>query len=298
MADRPVSSPAAQALFDEALRLLSAKKPSEGRQVLRAAMQAGHTSAGLFEAALAANGSGAPSDWAAALAVLRQIAPVEPDAARQLELLGAMDLDDDGCPKVAPQYERIGTGPDVYRARRLLSPDECAHIARSAADLLAPTTVFDPVTRARRVHPVRTSSGATIGPTRQDLVITAILKRIAVLTRTRFEWGEPVSLLHYAPGQQYRPHVDAIPGETNQRTHTVLLYLNEGYGGGGTHFEASGLTVSGKGGDAVFFANTLASGLPDPATRHAGLPVGSGAKWLATRWIRQGPFDPWTHSAR
>ena len=209
-----------------------------------------------------------------------------------------MELDADGFPATAPQVEQLGDAPAVFRAPRLLSPDECAHLAQSAADLLEPTTVYDPATGARTIHPIRTSSGATIGPTRQDLVVTAILKRVATITGTRFECGEPLSLLHYAPGEQYRAHVDTIPRAGNQRSHTVLLYLNEGYRGGETRFVASGLTVSGRGGDAVFFANIDHEGAPDPATLHAGLPVTAGAKWLATRWIRQAPYDPWSYSGQ
>lgn len=49
-----------------------------------------------------------------------------------------------------------------------------------------------------------------------------------------------------------------------------------------------------RGGDALLFVNTLADGLPDPGSRHAGLPVTHGAKWLATRWIRRAAIDPWT----
>lgn len=288
------------ALFAEAMRHLVgegvARDLSRARELLRAALAAGSGEAGLFEAALAAGGAGAPPDWRSALAILDSLAAREPAADRQRDLLARMNLDAEGFPAARPAVEPIGKAPAVFRAPRLLSPDECAHIAQSAADLLEPTTVYDPVTGVRKVHPVRTSSGATIGPTRQDVVITAILKRVAMVTGTRFECGEPLSLLHYAPGQQYRPHVDTIPNATNQRSHTVLLYLNEGYNGGETRFAASGLTVAGRGGDAVFFANTGPDGEPDPATSHEGLRVTAGAKWLATRWIRQGPYDPWSYA--
>ena len=57
------------------------------------------------------------------------------------------------------------------------------------------------------------------------------------------------------------------------------------------------ITVTPRGGDALLFFNTLADGRADPATRHAGLPVRSGAKWLATRWIRARPLDPWNQPA-
>lgn len=289
------------ALLAEAMRHLVGegvtRDLTRARELLRTALAAGSGEAGLFEAALAAGGAGAPPDWRAALAILEGLAPREPAAARQRDLLARMNLDAEGYPAAKPAVERIGEAPNVFRAPRLLSPDECAHIAQAAADLLEPTTVYDPVTGVRKVHPVRTSSGATIGPTRQDPVITAILKRVAMVTGTRFECGEPLSLLHYAPGQQYRPHVDTIPNAVNQRSHTVLLYLNEGYRGGETRFIASGLTVVGRGGDAVFFANTDSSDAPDPVTQHAGLAVTAGAKWLATRWIRLAPYDPWTSAA-
>ena len=295
-----MAAPSADTIFAEAMRhLVGEDVPRDvprARELLRAALAAGSIDAGLFEAALAAGGSGSAPDWRSALAIIEDLAPRAPDAARQLELLARMDLDPDGFPKAAPVVEQIGEAPAVFRAPRLLSPDECAHVAQAAADLLAPTTVYDPVTGAHTVHPVRTSSGATIGPTRQDLVVTAILKRVATATGTGFECGEPLSLLHYAPGQQYRPHVDTIPRTSNQRSHTVLLYLNEGYRGGETRFIASGLTVAGRGGDAVFFANTDRAGRSDPPTLHAGLPVTAGTKWLATRWIRQESYDPWTYA--
>jgi prolyl 4-hydroxylase len=73
----------------------------------------------------------------------------------------------------------------------------------------------------------------------------------------------------------------------------VLVYLNQGYAGGETEFELAGLTFAGGEGDALLFRNVDDSGQPDPATRHAGLPVTSGTKWLATRWIRQRPYHPW-----
>ncbi|MET0180846.1 MAG: 2OG-Fe(II) oxygenase, partial [Novosphingobium sp.] len=91
-----------------------------------------------------------------------------------------------------------------------------------------------------------------------------------------------------------RPHHDAIAGLTNPRVWTVLIYLNEGYGGGETHFPANGLRVKGRIGDAVLFRNLTPAGDPDPLAGHAGLPVSAGEKWLATRWIRARPFDPWS----
>ena len=101
-------------------------------------------------------------------------------------------------------------------------------------------------------------------------------------------------MLRYRPGDEYRPHLDTLPGVANQRAVTVLTYLNDGYAGGQTCFTELGITVEGKRGDALVFVNIDDDGLPDPRLRHAGLPVVQGTKWLASRWIRQAPYDSWS----
>ena len=73
----------------------------------------------------------------------------------------------------------------------------------------------------------------------------------------------------------------------------MLVYLNEDYEGGETEFLASGRRFRGKTGDGLLFRNAdLATGMPDPNSRHAGLPVTAGCKLIASRWIRQKPYGP------
>nr|WP_250893660.1 2OG-Fe(II) oxygenase [Croceibacterium selenioxidans] len=141
-------------------------------------------------------------------------------------------------------------------------------------------------------HPIRTSDGAVLGPIQQDLVIEALNRRIATVTRTSPEQGEPLGVLRYAPGQQYRLHHDCLPGESNQRVLTVIVYLNDGYAGGRTRFPGADIEFKGRVGDAIVIANTVGD-LVDQASRHAGLPVETGEKWVCTRWIRARDFDPW-----
>jgi prolyl 4-hydroxylase len=162
--------------------------------------------------------------------------------------------------------------------------------------MLEPAVVVDPASGRFVTHPVRTSHGAVVGPARETLVIQAINRRLAAASGTDVRQGEPLTVLRYAPGQQYRPHHDALPLQVargNQRVLTMLAYLNAGYEGGATRFMGSGLEVRGGPGDVLLFANVKADGAPDPAAQHAGLPVTRGVKWLATRWVRQAPYDPW-----
>lgn len=263
--------------------------------LLSRARRAGHAGAGLMEVALIGNGSGTRADWRAAMTVLEEVAAASgADAAHQLDLLRRMDLTDTGFPSEVPTLTKIGTGPNVWYAKALFSPDECLHVAQCAVDMLAPSTVVDPKTDMNVANPVRTSDAAVIGPTRETLVVQALNRRIAAISGTDVRQGEALSVLRYNPGQEFKPHVDSIAGARNQRVATVLVYLNAGYAGGQTVFERSGLVVQAGAGDAILFRNVGADGSPDPATRHAGAPVIRGTKWLATRWIRARPFDVWT----
>jgi prolyl 4-hydroxylase len=51
------------------------------------------------------------------------------------------------------------------------------------------------------------------------------------------------------------------------------------------------MKLKGAAGDAFLFHNCdAATGTPDRATLHAGLPVTSGQKWLLSKWLRAKPF--------
>jgi prolyl 4-hydroxylase len=124
----------------------------------------------------------------------------------------------------------------------------------------------------------------------EDLVVNALNRRIAAATGTSAGQGEPLQLLRYTPGGEYRAHMDALPGEANQRILTALLYLNEDYEGGETAFLRTGLSYKGRLGDALLFRNVTGGGRPDPKSLHAGRPVERGTKLIASRWIRRETF--------
>ena len=265
-----------------------------GREWLRRAVEIGHVDGALMEVALVANGSGqADPDWAGALALLRIAAHGDPVAAEQLALVERMSLDGQGRPAVLPRAEPLSDAPHVVRYPSLLSPEECARIAAVAGPMLEPSAIVDAGGQLRP-HPVRTAMTAVIGPANEDLVIRAINHRLAAITGTATEQGEPLSVMRYDISQQYRMHIDALSGTNNQRIKTAIIYLNHGYEGGETLFEY-GPRITGRQGDAIVFDNIKSDGSPDPVSRHAGLPVVRGVKWIATRWIREASYDPWTY---
>ncbi|HYD38875.1 MAG TPA: 2OG-Fe(II) oxygenase [Allosphingosinicella sp.] len=263
---------------------------AEARTLLGAAAEQGDDAAALLHAGFLASGTGGEADWPAALAALARLAPRVQRAAVQLRLIEAMALDSDGFPAKPVEPLSLATAPQASAVRAFLTRTECAYLIAAAEPRLQPSVVVDPATGRMVPHPVRTSDAAMFGVFAEDAVVAAINRRIAALSGTAPAQGEPLQVLRYRAGGEYKPHMDALPAEPNQRILTVLVYLSDDYGGGETRFVRTGLTFRGKAGDALMFRNARPDGRADPLSLHAGLPVERGVKYLASRWIRAGRF--------
>jgi prolyl 4-hydroxylase len=254
------------------------------------AAKRGHVDAALLEASFTAAGVGGKADWPAAVAALSRLEHRSGRAARQLRMLREMNLAPDGTPSDVPTAHPVSEAPLVLSGARLLTRSQCDYLREMAAPMLQPSVIVDPQTGRMVPHPVRTSDGAVFGVHSEDLVVNAVNRRIAAFSGTAVAQGEPLQLLRYRPGAEYRPHFDAIGGEANQRILTVIVYLNDDFDGGETAFPRTGFQFKGAAGDAILFRNVLPNGQPDPQMLHAGLPVGHGTKSIATRWIRRSAF--------
>jgi prolyl 4-hydroxylase len=265
---------------------------TQARELYRRAGEAGIVEATRRYIALLAVGVGGPRDWKESLRLLAGLARLDPSAKRQLSLVRAMKLSAEGDPLRLPQGETLSEDPRLVRFRRVFSEAECNYLAGAAEPLFEAALTIDERTGQRILNPVRTSDTAVFPWVGENPAIHALNRRLAALSGTEHMQGEPLQVLRYAPGQQYKPHIDAIPGLANQRIMTVLVWLNEGYEGGETRFTELGIAVRGRRGDALLFGNVDADGQPDRRAVHAGLPVTKGAKLLASRWIRARPVSP------
>lgn len=265
---------------------------ARSREYFRLAGEAGHREAQSIYVALLSNGTGGAADWQGALSLLTSLAANDSDAAQQMELIAKMAIDDVGDPATLPAPERISDAPEVSLFPQLLSVDECRYLIGRAEPNFRPSVIVDPASGQLRPHPVRTSDNAFFPWVDETPAIHAINRRIAEACRTDVHAGEPLQVLRYRPGQEYRPHHDALPHTDNQRILTMLVYLNDEYEGGETLFLSTGLKVKGEVGDALLFRNADADGRPDPLAQHAGLPVTAGEKLLASRWIHEKHFGP------
>jgi prolyl 4-hydroxylase len=242
--------------------------------------------------AFVASGVGGPADWPRAIELLHAASPTDPQAAAQLRLIQAMALDPGGEPAAEYSSECLSQSPEVRCFPSLFSAAECAYLIETAAPLLQPSVVVDPRTGQQVPNPVRTSSATGFPFTDENPAIHALNKRLAAASGTDVRSGEPLQVLHYAPGEQYHEHSDALPGVApdQQRVLTFLVYLNDDYEAGETSFPALGLKVRGRAGDGLLFRNASPDGRLDERALHAGLPVTDGVKHLASRWIRAAPL--------
>ena len=178
----------------------------------------------------------------------------------------------------------------VYRGA--FTAEECEYLIAYGAERLQPSEIVDPLTGQRRPDDVRTSLTAVLGPVDYDLVTAMFNRRLAALVSEPKNHGEFLGVLNYSQGQEYRPHSDWLPPgkeleRSGQRVATTLIYLNDDYEGGETHFLEPDVKFKGAPGDVLAFRNVTAKGDPDNESRHAGLPVTSGAKWLGSKWFRE-----------
>ena len=194
-----------------------------------------------------------------------------------------------------PDRRALHNAPRIRVIEGFATPAECRWLIQRAAGMLGGALVFD-IHGRQVVDPGRTNKGAAFQLADMDLVIEIIRARIGAATRIPVPVFEPLQVLHYSVGEEFKRHLDYLePGNPQhqeqlrsygQRIATFLIYLNEDFEGGETEFSQIGLRYRGKVGDAIFWANCDMEGRPDPMTLHAGLPPTSGEKWTLSQWIR------------
>lgn len=262
----------------------------EARRLFGLAAKRGHTEAlDCYIALLASGAGGIGRRWSKAVKLLK--ASGDPEHRRQLDCLKDMNIDADGDPKedIASIRERVPSL--IWEIPSFLTSAEARYLTSLALPRMQPSVVVHPATGELVFDPVRRSSAAAFPFLAENPVVHAINRRIAKATDTACEQGEPMQILGYERGQEYRTHSDAIANEPNQRILTFLVYLTEDFEGGETSFPKLDLAIRGKVGDALLFSNVDAAGRPEPSMVHAGLPVIRGRKLLLSKWIRKNPLD-------
>lgn len=260
-----------------------------GRELFRRSSDAGQPMGVRAWTNLLASGIAGERDWSNALDRLQREGQSDLLRRRMFEVIRQMDLTPSGDPTTIPAGKRLSERPDVQLFEGAFTKPECEFLIFLAEPTYGRSIV---VIDGRDVpDPVRTSDGSTIHWLIEDPATHAINRRLAALTQTSVDRGEPLQILRYRSGQEYRPHFDWL-GDANRRMMTALIYLNDDYSGGETAFTKTGLTINGRRGDVLVFSSMTNDGSLEPLSEHAGLPVTNGIKYLASRWIRENRHVP------
>lgn len=252
---------------------------------VRLAARLGHADGRRAYVYMTAAGIGTKANHGAAMAMLRDLAKEDRFAAVQLALLEQIEREKPPI-DVAPTI--IASDPYIALYPSFFSSIECKYLAMVAAPWLEAGRVAEH--GGIQVELIRDADASAISHLTEDMITQRINARIAAATDTEIGWGEPLNVLRYQPGQQYRPHHDGRGPGGVTRTMTALIWLNEQFEGGETDFPVLGKRVRGGVGDMLVFRNVLPDGSQDDRLLHAGLPVTDGVKWMASRWIRSEDF--------
>jgi len=268
--------------------------PEQAYKLIDAAAAQGEANALQLAAVLAALGEGRSQDWAEAHDLVARAAQAgDARAQGQLALLGAPF--EAQAWLAPPQPKQHFDAPRVLTFERFISPETCEWIRNIAAPRLEAARVKNPERGGANADSYRSNTGMGLSVLDTDLVVQLVHARIARAIGVPVRQQEPTNVLHYEPGQEYKPHFDFIdPGVAHfaqevqrlgQRIVTFLIYLNDDYEGGATAFPRLNWSFKGRQGDALAFWN-VTDGRPDPRTLHAGAPTTHGVKWLFSKWVR------------
>lgn len=236
---------------------------------------------------LTAAGIGHEPDPVAARKMLAELAREDRFAALQLAFLEHLTCEK-RLAEVTPTI--ISVDPYIALYPGLFSAAECRYLMILGTPWLEKASILSLEGEAQfDAH--RDASSAHIPPVAEDLVVQAVNRTIAQATGTKPGWGEPLNILRYVPGQQYKPHHDGMGSDNVSPRHlTALIWLNDQFEGGETDFPKINVRIRGSVGDMLVFRNVLDNGEFDERMIHAGLPVTEGVKWMASRWIRGQDF--------
>jgi hypothetical protein len=246
--------------------------------------------------ARAALSHAAAADYAPAVRALghrpRQAVPVDWAAAAAAADLSVFDAPIERRPEL--DDPRIETIPD------LLPGWACDYVMILAEPALQRGMVVDE-TGGESVRDERSNRVMNFGLADSDVILELINHRLAAAAGMPAENAEGLGVLHYSPGERYKPHVDYIPdtpanaahlAARGQRVRTLLVYLNEGFEGGATEFPHLERAFRPPRGSALVFDSVKPDGSLDPMTLHTGAPTTHGEKWVISKWFRTRALRP------
>lgn len=211
-------------------------------------------------------------------------------------------LTDKACTRIAPDLSKIKLlSPDsdflVGICHDVFTASECDLIKKLGEDNLSESYTAYSLTPTN----IRTSMESLLDLA--DKQVMAITEKIANLVGMPVEHCEEPVLVRYHTDQKYDSHYDSMDCNLDRyqyfmksggnRVMTAILYLNQVEQGGDTYFSNLDLRVTPRQGSVMIFQDVEKhdASKPHPLSRHAGMPVERGEKWIVNFWFRHQPYN-------
>ena len=121
------------------------------------------------------------------------------------------------------------------------------------------------------------------------------------MTNMPFANAEDLQVVKYKPNGYYKAHYDSCCDKEDcndftelggNRVITMVIYLNDDFDGGATKFINLNKEIKpDKYSGILFYSLNKAQNKCHTNSKHAGMPVKSGEKYIANVWIRENKFD-------
>lgn len=202
-----------------------------------------------------------------------------------------------------PDWHWLCLAPRIATFPEFISPEERAQVLFLAGSAMQRPEAT-PDDRGNNQFEPRLFDGSMhqFEPSGGDVLIAGIKRRIAAQLDVEPRCIEPLSVIRYGAGHEYRAHVDYFDPEElelqatergeadGQRVATFLICLNPAAAGGETCYDRVGVRVAHKICMAAVHYNVDEDGAPVLDSQHRSNRVERGEKWLLRTAIRENAF--------
>jgi prolyl 4-hydroxylase len=184
--------------------------------------------------------------------------------------------------------------PDACLFGNFASRAECAAIVDAARPALVRSQVIvaDGELAGNGAESYHRTSDQAVMQRGTHAVVDRLAARLARLVEWPVGFMENPQVVRYRPGEDFSPHQDFFDAEAHreriqrdgQRLATAILYLNTPPQGGMTTLLDAEMEIYPHAGSLLLFSYANAD--ETARTRHSGVPVPAGEKWILTFFLR------------
>ena len=180
--------------------------------------------------------------------------------------------------------------------KNFLTQEECNERIKMIDANHTRSSVVEGGTDRTAISDYRTSSTCNLNS--NNNVVKNIHSRIAGVLGFDLKKGEALQGQLYEEGQYFKKHNDFFEGAgydmhcqaSGNRTHTFMIYLNDGFKGGGTNFSNLNKVIEPELGKALMWEN-MKDGELQRQYLHEGVSIQEGKKYIITSWWREKSWD-------